>query len=329
MSDPNVYTVGWICALATESLAAWTMLDEEHEEVEGIATNDNNSYILGRIGRHNVVIAELPRGEYGTSSAASVAKDMVRSFPNIRVGMMVGVGGGAPSEKSNIRLGDVVVSSPEGGEGGVFQYDFGEEKQGQSYEITGFLNQPPTVLRTAVTALTRMHKRDGHKIGQIIDEVLGKWPRLRREYQRPDVASDVLYDPDWVHAGGLKCAEGCDKDPSHRVKRKDRSEDDDDPTIHYGLIASANTLMKNAERRDELARDKGVLCFEMEAAGLMNHFPCLVVRGICDYSDSHKNKSWQGYAAMTAAAYAKELLGKVAPRQVENERKLADIMSSG
>ncbi|KAL3444390.1 hypothetical protein BJX65DRAFT_310973 [Aspergillus insuetus] len=46
----------------------------------------------------------------------------------------------------------------------------------------------------------------------------------------------------------------------------------------------------------------------MEAAGLMNTYPCLVIRGICDYADSHKNKAWQGYAAATAAAFAKELL---------------------
>jgi hypothetical protein len=49
----------------------------------------------------------------------------------------------------------------------------------------------------------------------------------------------------------------------------------------------------------------------MEAAGLMDDFPCLVVRGICDYADSHKNKLWQGYAAAMAAAYAKELLSVI------------------
>lgn len=40
----------------------------------------------------------------------------------------------------------------------------------------------------------------------------------------------------------------------------------------------------------------------------MDSFPCLVIRGICDYADSHKNKIWQPYAAAVAAAYAKELL---------------------
>jgi len=76
--------------------------------------------------------------------------------------------------------------------------------------------------------------------------------------------------------------------------------------------------MKDAKRRDEISNDMGesVLCFETEAAGLMNDFPCLVIRGICDYSDSHKNKEWQRYAAAIAAAEAKELLRHVAREEV-------------
>jgi nucleoside phosphorylase len=84
---------------------------------------------------------------------------------------------------------------------------------------------------------------------------------------------------------------------------------------HYGLIASGNQVMRHGQTRDRLARELGILCFEMEAAGLMDNFPCLVVRGICDYADSHKNKQWQEYAAATAAAYAKELLSLIPENQ--------------
>lgn len=81
------------------------------------------------------------------------------------------------------------------------------------------------------------------------------------------------------------------------------------PMVHYGTIASGNQVMRDGATRDQISYEfRGVLCFEMEAAGLMNNFPCPVVRGICDYADSHKNKRWQPYAAGTAAAYAKELL---------------------
>ena len=87
--------------------------------------------------------------------------------------------------------------------------------------------------------------------------------------------------------------------------------------------------MKDAKKRDEIVKQADVLCFDMEAAGLMNHFPCLVIRGICDYSDTHKNNKWQGYAAMAAAAYAKDLLSLIAPTRVEAERKICDILSNG
>jgi nucleoside phosphorylase len=75
--------------------------------------------------------------------------------------------------------------------------------------------------------------------------------------------------------------------------------------------------MRDGCTRDTLSRELGgILCFEMEAAGLMNNFPCLVIRGICDYADSHKNKNWQTFAAGTAAAYAKEVLSVIPAAEV-------------
>ena len=85
-----------------------------------MSPNNDNIYTLGKIGEHNVVIAVLPDGEYGIASAASVAIHMLYSFPNIRLGLMVGISGGAPSRKHDIRLGDIVVSDPCDGNGGVF-----------------------------------------------------------------------------------------------------------------------------------------------------------------------------------------------------------------
>ncbi|KAF9775816.1 hypothetical protein IL306_006052 [Fusarium sp. DS 682] len=85
-----------------------------------------------------------------------------------------------------------------------------------------------------------------------------------------------------------------------------------EPTIHYGLVASGNRVVKDATLRDKLSREYGVLCFEMEAAGVMNTGKCMVIRGICDYSDAKKNMIWQNYAAATAAAYTKLLLSAVA-----------------
>ncbi|KAJ9413673.1 ankyrin repeat-containing domain protein [Fusarium oxysporum] len=330
MSNPQKYTVGWICAIATEYLAAQLFLDEEHEGPEFVSANDSNNYTLGKIGKHNVVIAVLPHGEYGISSAAGVARDMLHSFPNVRFGLMVGIGGGAPTTEHDIRLGDVVVSASGHGKGGVFQYDFGKAVQGQEFQETGFLNQPPTILRTAVHGLLTQYKRKGHQLHKHIDDILVENPRLKKEFQRPESSTDRLYHSSKVHPPNdqSSCAKACGDDPSTLVVRPGRTEDEDNPAIHYGLIASANRLMKDALTRDALAAKKGVLCFEMEAAGLMNHFPCLVIRGICDYSDSHKNKEWQGFAAMMAAAYAKDLLHQIPPSKVEAEKPISEILSS-
>ena len=330
MSDPASYTVGWICALSTELVAAREFLDDEHDPPKCTSQHDNNTYILGRMGKHQVVIAALPDAEYGTNAAANVARDMLHSFPNVRIGLMIGIGGGAPSTRNDIRLGDIVVSSANGKHGGVFQYDFGKTTQEQNFVQTGILNRPPTLLRTAVTTIKTIHKADGHQIHAKVDAIISRKPRLKREFSRPAEEDDHLYRAEFLHQlEDGSCETLCGSDAVNMVSRPTRGEDDDNPTIHYGLIASANQLMKDANVRDTISERNNVLCFEMEAAGLMNHFPCLVIRGICDYADSHKSKHWRGYAAMVAAAYAKELLARVAPTQVEYEKKLSEYLCAG
>ncbi|ORY67790.1 nucleoside phosphorylase domain-containing protein [Pseudomassariella vexata] len=296
MPHPNDYTVGWICAINIES-----------------------------IGKHNVVIAVLPKGQYGLVNAASVAKDMSHSFPNIRFGLLVGIGGGVPSLKHDIRLGDVVVSATSEEKGAVFQYDFGKTIQDQNFHVTGFLNQPPQILQTATSGLQAQYRRKGHRLHETICLILQRNPRLRKEYMRPDESTDRLYRADVTHDEAC-CTAATNQDTSKLIPRTLRTKNEDNPAVHYGLIASANQLMKDASVRDRLSKETNVLCFEMEAAGLMNHFPCLVIRGICDYSDTHKNKEWQGYAAMTAAAYAKDLLNRITPNRVEAERKLGEVL---
>ena len=112
-----------------------------------------------------------------------------------------------------------------------------------------------------------------------------------------------MFQAGYNHGVGDTC-EKCDK--QRVVVRKSRAEE---IMVHYGTIASGNQIMKDAAKRDEIStRLSGVLRFETEAAGLMNRFPRLVIKGICDYADPHKNKKCQAYAAGTAAAYAKLVL---------------------
>ena len=302
MSDPQLYTIGWICAITTEYTAACQFLDTEHSLPTHLASNDSNGYTLGEMAGHNVVIAVLPRGEYGLSSAASVAANI---------------------------LSDIVVSSPKDQTGGVYQYDFGKTVQGRKFQPTAFLNQPPAVVLTAISVLESKYEAEGHHIEDDIAAVFNRRPKLTKKYSRPNPLCDRLYRSHMIHPQDDEghCEELCGTGTTDLVRRDIREDGEDDPAVHYGIIASANQLMKDATIRDALAKEKGILCFEMEAAGLMNRFPCLVVRGICDYSDSHKNKGWQGYAAMTAAAYAKDLLARMVPSRVEREQKIHEALS--
>ncbi|KAL3488238.1 ankyrin repeat-containing domain protein [Aspergillus germanicus] len=328
MTSLSDYTVGWICALTCEYVAAQLCLDEEYDDVSvDVSQNDNNDYTLGRIGQHKVVIAVLPMGGHGTTSATAVARDMLHSFPNIRIGLMVGIGGGVPTTKHDIRLGDVVVSVPQDGTSGVFQYDFGKSVQDQDFVYTGVLDQPPVALRTAMNGLAARYQRKGNKIEERLNAILSEDLELQQTYGRPKSATDLLFKPDLTHGTVCNQDHGCVNDQTNLVLRPERTVSKGIIRIHYGTIASGNQLMKNAIIRDKLSREKDILCFEMEAAGLMNHFPCAVIRGICDYSDSHKNDQWQGYAALTAALYTKDLLSQLSPRKTNAEKRMVEILS--
>ncbi|KAK5061029.1 hypothetical protein LTR84_007570 [Exophiala bonariae] len=243
---------------------------------------------------------------------------------------MVGIGGGAPSEENDVRLGDVVVSCPTGKSGGVVHYDFGVAMQNKEFQRTGVLNTPPFSLLTAVQHLSSVHERRGHNLSESINSTFTSNHRLKQKYERPPPTTDILYVSNFVHSIANKpCLGLCDGDLGHQVPRPQRESPENEPMVHYGLIASADKLMKDATVRDQLAETEKVLCFEMEAAGLLNAFPCLVIRGICDYSDTHKNDIWQGYAAAAAAAYARELLHIIpALSQAEATPQSADSAST-
>ncbi|KAL6695143.1 ankyrin repeat protein [Trichoderma pleuroticola] len=298
----DAYTVGWICVLQCELNAAKALLDEQHEQLPS-AAKDDNSYLLGRMAGHNVVIAFTGLGTYGTNAAAQTAVHMVRTFPNIRFGLLAGVGSGAPNRPdqddpfNDLRLGDVVKNDAE-------------------FSIESHLNKPPKVLSKAIELLQSEHDfGEGHML-HYIHQVALKAAKLRglRQYRFPGRDKDQLFNPNYPHASESDCS-ACD--PAQLVERLSR--DSDDPIIHYGLIASGNAVLRSAKRRDELRDAWGVLCFEMEAAGLMDNFPCIP------------------YSAVVAAAYAKDLLRVIRPQEIDKleaitkalEKFLEDFATTG
>lgn len=296
------YTVGWVCALPKEQTAAIAMLDQRHPELPR-PPNDQNAYTLGSIGGHDVVIACLPKGRIGTNSAATVATRITQTFPSIKVGLMVGIGGGIPPK---VKLGDVVIGTPTAAYPGVVQWDLGKAEDGGNFIRTGSLNNPPSFLLTALTKMESEVSMCGSKIQQYLDEALEKFPRLAAKSRRP--ASPEI-------AG---------------TKGNDSQKPPRECEVHYGLIASGNKVIKDATVRDKINSDLAgnVLCIEMEAAGLLD-YPSIVIRGICDYADSQKKKDWQEHASAVAAACAKEFLGYLQLSDIGNQRPISETLGQG
>ncbi|KAI8659737.1 hypothetical protein NCS56_01191500 [Fusarium sp. Ph1] len=287
----NRYTIAWICALHIEMAAARAMLDEVHADLPQDA-NDKNAYMLGSIGPQNVVIACLPNGQYGTNNATNVLANLRWSFPSVCMGLMVGIGGGAPA-MADLHLGDVVVGTR------VMPYDLGKVIEGGKVQRTASPRFPDQALLTVVSSIRAKHLLEPSRVSSILGDMIGRYP----EFSCP-ISPDRLFRSTYSHDPQLTCCNGCDQ--SKLLPRSRRVANN--PKIHYGAIASGNHVMKDSATRDNVARELDIICFEMEAAGLMDILPCLPIRGICDYSDSHKSKEWQKYAAATAASYAKELV---------------------
>lgn len=286
------YTVAWICALPkTELVVAGAMLDEEHPILPAADPQDTNVYLLGRIGSHNVVIACLPAEKTGKVSAAIVAKDLLRSFKDVRFGLMVGVGGGAPyynvkhdngamdmdcedddseeddsEDTQDIRLGDVVISLHSKSSEAVVQYDFGKSVQGREFIRSGRLNKPPSIVLSAVGMLQGQNERRGHKLSERLSKMVSDNPRMATKFEYPGLAKDQLFKSNFVHLNDKnQCKDCCDFLDVNLVKRKKR--DSTDIVLHYGTIGSADQVMKDATLRDKWAQKEKVKCFEMEAAG--------------------------------------------------------------
>ena len=288
------------------------MLDEQHPSLPQ-HPHDMNNYILGRIEANKIVIACLPAGVAGTVSAAAVAIRMLSTFKKLRFCVLVGAGEGLPSEKNDIRLGDIIVSEPGRTFGGVIKYNY--DTTSHKFIATESLNRPPDVLLTALSTLKARKLLNRLDLGKHITKMINQFPKLSETFSHPGIQHDILYSANSEHPDEscMHCEAG------EAIYRKPRKSDE--PVVHYGLIASGSQVIRNGLTREQLKKELDVLSIEREAAGLMDNFPCLVIRGICGYSDAHRTnlKIWENYAAAVAAAYAKELLSIIPGEDITNE----------
>jgi nucleoside phosphorylase len=321
--QPDEISIGVICPLPIEVAAMIQMLDERYSTQQ--FPRDPNLYHFGRIGEHKIVIAGLPDGLTGIASATTVAERLWVTFRHVKALLLVGIGGGVPTTKNDMRLGDVVVSRPDGRYGGVVQYDFGKSLSEGRFEHTGALNSPPREVLSTLAAMKANYLVNGTRPSDYI--VYLEASQSNPYLKHPGTENDLLFEAGYDHVGGSDCT-ACDK--AKEITRKPRKANG--PVIHYGTVASANQLMRDSKKRDLYNKDydSRILCFEMEAAGLMNSIPCLVIRGISDYADSHKHEdhAWHGYAAAAAAAFAKEFINTIPSSGLKSMLTVAEVLAN-
>lgn len=331
------FHVAIICALPLEYDAACLLVDEfwdQDGKQYGRTSGDPNTYRNGRIGRHNVVLMLLPN--MGKVTGAGSAGSLRTSYTRINLAFLVGVCGGVPAH--DMVLGDVVVSDD------LVQYDFGKQYPGQ-FTTQDTIQVYPRAQPKDIRSLLAYFKTESGKndlrvdtakhMSALQDAAVSKGYTC--SYQYPGPAEDKLFDATYRHkhrepstcnlccgeaevfcdeAAAAPCAElGCDEAflvsrPRLRNDGGQKIQQNQSPEVFIGRIASADRVMKSGEHRDQVAKQYNVIAFEMEGAGLWDEIPTIVVKGICDYADSHKNKSWQPFAAATAAGVTKSILNR-------------------
>jgi nucleoside phosphorylase len=310
--DPELYTVAWLAPLEIEAQAALHMLDNKHRGRFPMGRGDDYVFQAGDMCGHNVIIATLPAGqEYGTGSAAALASQVKRFFPNLWFGLLVGVAAGLPNFSRcpplDIRLGDVLVGLPTSESAGLIAYDLGKETGQNGFQLLRLghvLATTETVVRSAIGSIKLLAPNDAEMISPYYESIKHK-RHPNGTFVDPGQKQDILYQ--------------IDDDGNERLVERERRPDDERTRVWYGTIGSGDKLMKNARKRNELKNKYNVIGLEMEAAGTMNRIPVGVIRGVCDYGDEHKNNEWQPYAAAMAAAYAKAVLSEIPARTILNK----------
>lgn len=321
------YYVAWICPVASlELLPSRLMLDEEHQSPSYDTQYDDNTYICGTLAGHNIVLATCPQGMTGNVNAGRLTGSLFKTFPNIKMAVLVGIGGGVPrpgppsDPVKDVHLGDVVIGWPGDGKPACVYFESGRTKVDGEFEILGMMDKPDRILLNALAVLA-----SDHELGKTnFASHLGRL-QSHTKFTHPGLEYDLLFQSHAKHIGeyGSSC-DACCRNPFNLVRRPPRNEEHLRRFFfHQGRIATGNSVIQDGARRDDISkRCDGVLCIEMEAAGVEVNRQCLVIRGISDYADSHKNDVWRSYAAGNAAVFARELLSRIQPSKVPDMKTM-------
>ncbi|KAM6485914.1 nucleoside phosphorylase domain-containing protein [Trichoderma sp. SZMC 28011] len=338
------FGVAIMCALNIEFQTVCLIIEEfwdENGDALGKVAGDVNNYRTGRIGKHNVVLLLLPG--MGKVNAAHAATNLYLSFTRLRLVLLVGGCAAVPrTNNAEILLGDVIIST------GVIQYDFGRQYPSEFMrKSTGVdnLGKPNKEIKNMLTALQVPEAKNGllKRTADLlinIQTTSGK-KGYGSKYQYPGVREDKLYEASYRHKHRIASCATCNETKDsvcdsalqatcedlgcesfhlvNRIKIENKLQlcqkgdfSHQNPDIFFGAIGSGDKVMKSGEDRDALAERENVIALEMEAAGVWDEVPTLVIKGVFDYGDSHKNKQWQPFASATAACVARAVIERFA-----------------
>ncbi|KAI8669857.1 CCHC-type domain-containing protein [Fusarium sp. Ph1] len=340
-SSPDDFPVAIICALQVEYDAISLLVDWwGYRDRYGAVMGDDNTYKTGRMGNVNIVLVRL--SGTGKSIAAAAVARLQLCFPRLKLILLTGVCGGVPSMVTDreMSLGDVIVGDS------VVPYDHGKQYP-NDFKVSHHVGdrvEETTSVRSLIVTLDNRRELIENQVAGFLQRLQNKASSKgeQAKYKYPGTANDRLFEPGYHHKHWLStpygCAECCDSPSStceksrelsceelgwsdNSVVRRSRLESkrclEEDgllnkaqaPLVFCGRFASGDTVMKSAEHRDKIAKQYGAMAFEMEGAGvLQQQLPYIIIKGVCDYADSHKDEAWQRFAAATAASMTRALV---------------------
>ncbi|RAL13430.1 purine and uridine phosphorylase [Aspergillus homomorphus CBS 101889] len=318
-----------ICALPLEADAVKAILDEVYEGTQDIYTrhsDDTNIYTLGRIGPHHVVVVQM--SGMGTLNGTIASGYLRYTFKEIKIALVVGICGAVPQlpDGRDIFLGDVLISNDgldrEAGLSNLLRWEFNEtDNWNDKSELVRDTHRLEAELAVYLRIAQKASADEQYQYpGAEQDQLFPAYYQHRHPASIPcDLCSRYsrIDGPGCLGTIHLSCdLLGCARHlVTHEIRRRSDGASDicTHPRVHYGTIASSDMVMRSGKDRDKFAADHGVIGFEMEGAEVDLYLPSVIIKGVCDYADSHKSKTWQHYAALSAACCVKALLGGFQP----------------
>ncbi|KAK8740453.1 hypothetical protein OTU49_002916 [Cherax quadricarinatus] len=315
-------TIAIITAHYSEKLAVDTMIENQETFVRYTTVGESNIYTLGNIGAHRVVCTKLPTVGHDRSASIAAGNTTTRllgTFQKVDHVFLVGTAGGVPhytDYDKHVRLGDVVVSAPPSGQKFIYMYcDTAKTLESGSYEFETKSWGPPdlSLQNIAYQLKEQGEEKDGPSPWlQYMTEGNIKLSAQEMDFSRPNEETDKLY----MSIGGSDVIE-----VSHPLP-PEGSENIRDPTkprIHLGVIASGRCVVGNDQMRQDFASQLSVVAYDQEFDAVIESVygnrkdQYVIIRGICDYQDGTRNKDWQPYAALSAAAFMKAIICGMEP----------------